>query len=40
MIYTDGDIFEGTFIEDKANGKGTYIYKDGACYEGMCYEDK
>jgi hypothetical protein len=40
MIYTDGDVFEGNFIDDKANGKGTYIYKDGAVYEGLCFEDK
>ncbi len=40
MIYIDGDIFEGNFVDDKAHGQGIYIYKDGAQYEGMCFEDK
>ena len=34
MIHADGDIYEGEFSNDKANGKGVYIHINGARYEG------
>lgn len=36
----DGDTFEGYWFNDKAHGKGIYIHKDGATYEGDWDKDK
>lgn len=33
-MHADGDIYEGEWLEDKANGKGTYTHVNGARYEG------
>jgi len=30
----DGDVFEGEWEFDKANGYGTYVHVNGAKYEG------
>jgi len=30
----DGDIYEGEWFNDMANGKGNYIHSGGAKYEG------
>jgi len=35
----DGDIFEGEWQGDKANGYGTYIHVNGARYEGLWKDD-
>lgn len=35
----DGDIFEGEWENDKANGFGTYTHKNGAVYEGTWVND-
>ena len=32
-MYTNQDIYEGEFIDGKANGFGKYIQKDGTQYE-------
>ncbi len=40
LIHTDGDIYEGEWVNDKAHGIGTYIHKDGSNYEGQWYKDK
>ena len=34
MIHADGDIYEGEWRNDKANGYGTYSHSNGAKYEG------
>ena len=33
-LYTNGDSYEGDWINNKRNGKGKYIWKDGDIYEG------
>jgi hypothetical protein len=40
LINADGDVFEGSWLSDKAHGKGVYIHRDGASYTGEWYEDK
>lgn len=35
----DGDVFEGEWKCDKANGYGIYIHKNGARYEGNWKDD-
>ena len=40
MYYENGDIYEGEWIDDKANGKGIYIHAQGGKYEGEWREDK
>ena len=32
MIYPVGDIYEGDWVDDQKNGKGTYFYADGTKY--------
>lgn len=34
MIYVNGLIYEGDFVNVKNYGKGVMIYVDGYCYEG------
>lgn len=34
LIHSDGDAYEGDWIEDKACGRGFCIRKDGTRYEG------
>ena len=34
LVHADGDIYDGEWKADKANGRGTYIHVNGACYEG------
>jgi hypothetical protein len=29
LIHSDGDIYEGEWKEDRADGKGVYIHSDG-----------
>jgi len=38
-LHVDGDIFEGEWAEDKANGYGIYIHSNGAKYEGYWKDD-
>ena len=40
LIHSDGDIYEGEWLEDKAHGYGVYTHIDGAKYEGNWKEDK
>ena len=35
LIHSDGDIYEGEWVSDRADGKGTYYHSDGAKYIGM-----
>ena len=37
--HVDGDIFEGEWMDDKANGHGVYIHVNGAKYEGEWKDD-
>lgn len=39
LIHSDGDIYEGQWVKDKAHGKGVYLNKDGSSYNGEWYED-
>jgi len=32
MTHAGGDIYEGEWKDDKANGEGTFVDKDGATY--------
>jgi hypothetical protein len=40
LIHSDGDSYEGEWVDDKAQGKGTYIHVNGARYEGNWKDDK
>ena len=40
FIYLDGDVYEGEWKDDKADGIGIYNHTDGAHYEGKWMEDK
>ena len=40
LIHSDGDVYEGEWLNDKAHGKGTYIHMDGAKYTGAWREDQ
>ena len=35
----DGDVYKGEWANNKANGYGVYIYKDGATYDGYWKDD-
>ncbi len=39
FYHTDGDLFEGDWIQDKANGFGVYIHAQGGRYEGFWKDD-
>lgn len=39
FYHVDGDIFEGEWKEDKANGFGIYTHVNGAKYEGFWVDD-
>ena len=34
LIHSDGDVYEGEWRDDKAEGKGTYLHMDGSTYVG------
>jgi hypothetical protein len=40
LIHADGDVYNGEWVDDKAEGYGTYTHMDGAIYVGMWKEDK
>ena len=40
LCHADGDIYEGYWINDKAQGKGTYSHANGAYYHGDWVDDK
>ena len=39
-MHADGDIYEGEWVNDKAEGHGIYQHQDGAKYIGQWKEDK
>jgi hypothetical protein len=38
-VHIDGDVYEGNWVNDKANGFGLYIHVNGARYEGQWRHD-
>lgn len=40
LIHSDGDVYEGHWYNDKAEGLGTYYHSDGAKYIGEWLDDK
>lgn len=34
LYHSDGDIYEGGWLNDKANGQGIYTHSNGAKYVG------
>jgi hypothetical protein len=36
----DGDVYEGSWLDDKADGYGIYVHNDGAKYLGYWKQDK
>ena len=40
MFHSNGDKYEGYWIEDKAEGKGTYTHYNGSRYSGYWLDDK
>ena len=32
LIHSDGDVYTGEWVNDKAHGYGIYLHKDGASY--------
>ena len=38
-MYPDGDVYEGEWKDDKANGFGIYYYSNGNKYEGYWEND-
>lgn len=39
LIHSDGDIYDGEWVDDTACGKGIYIHINGAKYEGDWLND-
>jgi hypothetical protein len=39
-LYSNGDSYEGDWINNKRNGQGTYTWKDGDIYEGEWVDNK
>jgi hypothetical protein len=39
FTHIDGDVYTGQFLNDKVNGKGTYVHSNGARYEGDWKDD-
>jgi hypothetical protein len=40
LIHSDGDSYEGDWLDDKAQGRGYYIHANGAIYDGEWHDDK
>ncbi len=45
LIHVDGDVYEGDWVDNKAEGKGLFInfsekYGEGARYEGQWHNDQ
>jgi len=34
LIHNDGDVYEGEWVNDKAEGRGVYLHSNGAKYDG------
>ena len=40
MVHADGDVYEGDWVDDKANGQGEYMHLNGAHYKGEWKNDR
>ena len=40
LIWPDGSIYEGYWVDNKANGKGRLVHADGEFYDGYWKADK
>ena len=40
LIHSEGDVYEGDWLNDKAHDQGKYIHIDGAKYNGKWRDDK
>jgi hypothetical protein len=40
ILYSTGELFEGTVTENKRHGKGSMTYKNGDVYDGEWVKDK
>ena len=40
QLWVDGSVYEGYWMNDKANGRGRLIHADGDVYDGEWKEDK
>ena len=40
MTIPEGDIYEGYWIDDKANGHGVFVKFDGSKFQGVFENDK
>lgn len=40
MYYYNGDKYEGSWYQDKRQGKGTYVFSTGAYYKGQWQNDE
>ncbi len=38
--YENGDVYSGSFVEDKRSGKGSFLYSDGESFKGDYKEDQ
>lgn len=34
LIHADGDVYDGDWLDDAANGLGSYFHENGAAYVG------
>ena len=34
LVHAEGDVYEGEWLDDKANGHGVYTHFNGSRYEG------
>lgn len=39
LIHNDGDVYEGNWVNSKADGVGSYLHFDGSRYEGEWKND-
>lgn len=39
MVYTNGDSYEGDFVDGRRQGQGTFTYKNGQIYVGQFFEN-
>ena len=39
FFHVEGDVYDGKFANNKANGMGTYTNMNGGRYEGMWKDD-
>jgi hypothetical protein len=39
MTHANGDIYQGEWVDGKANGMGVFVDTNGSMYEGMWQDD-